>query len=136
MAPPLARRCLGRTGLDRLRRQPLPAEPAQQAWLATVLNVGPGPAARGWREDQRRPLARVTKLISRLFHISYTQRGTSYLLHRMGWSPQVPAHRAIERNEYAHPRDQAGVHHRPHLVADGGAVTGLYTGSQPSDNPG
>ncbi|MEV5619879.1 helix-turn-helix domain-containing protein [Streptomyces bacillaris] len=25
----------------------------------------------------------------------------SYLLHRLGWSPQVPAHRAVERNEEA-----------------------------------
>ncbi|MEU4806882.1 winged helix-turn-helix domain-containing protein [Actinosynnema sp. NPDC023587] len=28
-------------------------------------------------------------------------RGVSYLLHRMGFSPQVPAHRAIERDERA-----------------------------------
>jgi putative transposase len=40
-------------------------------------------------------------LIGRLFHASYTLRSTSYLLHRMGWSPQVPAHRAVERNEDA-----------------------------------
>ncbi|MGW2639583.1 winged helix-turn-helix domain-containing protein [Streptomyces sp. NPDC001348] len=25
----------------------------------------------------------------------------SYLLHRLGWSPQVPAHRAVERDEQA-----------------------------------
>ncbi|MFJ2947655.1 winged helix-turn-helix domain-containing protein [Streptomyces sp. NPDC087226] len=24
-----------------------------------------------------------------------------YLLHRLGWSPQVPAHRAVERDEQA-----------------------------------
>src|SRR5207248_2041303 len=40
-------------------------------------------------------------LIARLFHIRYTLRGVSYLLHRMGFSPQVPAHRAIERDEDA-----------------------------------
>jgi transposase len=34
-----------------------------------------------------------------LSHLSYTLRGTSYLLHRMGWTPQRPAHRALERNE-------------------------------------
>ena len=40
-------------------------------------------------------------LITRLFGVSYTLRGTSYLLHRLGFTPQVPAHRAAERNEAA-----------------------------------
>ena len=31
----------------------------------------------------------------------YTLRGTSYLLHRIGFSPQVPVHRAAERDEAA-----------------------------------
>src|SRR5687767_9877043 len=42
-------------------------------------------------------LARVATVIGRLFHLRYTPRGTAYLLHRMGWSPQVPRHRAAER---------------------------------------
>lgn len=70
---------------------------AQRARLAAALDAGP--AASGWGEDQRWTLARVARLIGRLFHVSYTLRGTSYLLHRMGWSPQRPAHRALERNE-------------------------------------
>lgn len=60
-----------------------------------------GPAVYGWDEDQRWTLARVTTLIGRLFHVRYTLRGTSYLLHRIGFSPQVPAHRAVERDEKA-----------------------------------
>lgn len=60
-----------------------------------------GPAAHGFGEDQRWTLARVSDLIARLFHTRYTLRGVSYLLHRMGFSPQVPAHRAIERDERA-----------------------------------
>jgi putative transposase len=60
-----------------------------------------GPAAHGFDEDQRWTLARVAELIARLFHARYTLRGTSYLLHRMGFSPQIPAHRAVERNEQA-----------------------------------
>ncbi|WP_349239708.1 winged helix-turn-helix domain-containing protein, partial [Streptomyces sp. CC208A] len=60
-----------------------------------------GPAAHGWMEDQRWTLARVAELIHRLFGHRYTPRGVSYLLHRLGWSPQVPAHRAVERNEEA-----------------------------------
>src|SRR3954447_21210979 len=59
-----------------------------------------GPAEHGWA-DQRWTLARVATLIARLFHLRYTPRGTAYLLHRIGWSPQVPRHRAAERNEDA-----------------------------------
>lgn len=60
-----------------------------------------GPTAWGWDQDQRWTLARVTSLIARLFHVRYTLRGVSYLLHRMGYTPQVPIHRAVERNEQA-----------------------------------
>jgi len=60
-----------------------------------------GPAAWGWDQDQRWTLARVATLIARLFHVRYTLRGTSYLLHRLGYAPQVPVHRAAERNEQA-----------------------------------
>lgn len=67
--------------------------------LQTELEAGP--AAHGWVEDQRWTLARVADLIHRLFGHQYTPRGVSYLLHRLGWSPQVPAHRAAERDEQA-----------------------------------
>ncbi|HCU96523.1 MAG TPA: DNA-binding protein [Actinobacteria bacterium] len=60
-----------------------------------------GPAAWGWGEDQRWTLARVSALTGRLFHVRYTLRGTSYLLHRLGFTPQVPVHRAAERDEDA-----------------------------------
>jgi len=62
--------------------------PAQLGRLRSALDAGP--AAFGWAEDQRWTLARVTSLIGRLFHVRYTLRGTSYLLHRMGYTPQVP----------------------------------------------
>src|SRR3954452_7255661 len=52
-----------------------------------------GPAEHGWA-DQRWTLARIATLIARLFRLRYTPRGTAYLLHRMGWSWQVPRHRA------------------------------------------
>ncbi len=71
----------------------------QLARLRAALDAGP--AASGWAEDQRWTLARVTALMARLFHVHYTLRGTSYLLHRLGFSPQVPAHRAAERDEAA-----------------------------------
>src|SRR3954465_1487415 len=59
-----------------------------------------GPAEHGW-VDQRWTLARIATVIARLFPLRYTPRGTAYLLHRMGWSWQVPRHRAAERNEDA-----------------------------------
>lgn len=67
--------------------------------LADALDEGP--AVHGFGEDQRWTLARVSDLIARMFHTRYTLRGTAYLLHRIGWSVQVPAHRAVERNEAA-----------------------------------
>lgn len=72
---------------------------AQVQRLEAALDAGP--AVWGWSEDQRWTLARVAALVSRLFHISYTPRGISYLLHRLGWSPQVPQRRAVERDEEA-----------------------------------
>ncbi len=59
-----------------------------------------GLAEHGWA-DQRWTLARITALIGRLFHVRYTLRGTSYLLQRIGFTVQVPARRAAERNEQA-----------------------------------
>ncbi len=68
----------------------------QLARLGTALDAGP--AAYGWK-DQRWTLARVAALVMRLFGVSYSLRGVSFLLHRLGFSPQVPAHRAAERDE-------------------------------------
>jgi len=72
---------------------------AQLARLRAALQGGP--AAWGWREDQRWTLARVATLIARLFQVRYTLRGASYLLHRLGYAPQVPIHRAAGRGELA-----------------------------------
>jgi transposase len=73
-----------------------------QARLARlVAELDRGPAVHGWAEDQRWTLDRVAALIGRLFRVSYTPRGVSYLLHRIGWTPQIPARRALERNEDA-----------------------------------
>jgi transposase len=71
----------------------------QLARLSAALDAGP--AAYGWDSDQRWTLARVAVLIARLFGVSYTLRGASYLLHRLGFTPQVPARRAAERDEDA-----------------------------------
>src|SRR5215469_18011134 len=57
-----------------------------------------GPAAWGW-EDQCWTLARIAEVVWRLFGVEYTLAGLDLLLHRIGWSVQVPARRAAERDE-------------------------------------
>jgi transposase len=72
---------------------------AQLVELEALLEAGP--AVSGWSEDQCWTLARVTELIKDRFGVSYTLAGVDYLLHRLGWSWQAPARRAIERDEAA-----------------------------------
>lgn len=59
-----------------------------------------GPVAHG-RPDQRRTLARIRTLIRRRFHKSMMLSGISQMLRRRGWNHQVPACRAVERDEAA-----------------------------------
>ena len=78
---------------------PCKLDEGQLTRLRAALDAGP--AACGRLRDQRWTLARVAELIARLSGVSYTPRGVSYLLHRLGFTPQVPAHRAAERDEAA-----------------------------------
>jgi transposase len=78
---------------------PCKLDEEQIAQLRAALEAGPG--AYGWGQDQRWTLARVAALVMRLFGVSHALRGVSFLLHRLGFSPQVPAHRAFERDEDA-----------------------------------
>ncbi|HEY2674332.1 MAG TPA: winged helix-turn-helix domain-containing protein [Rugosimonospora sp.] len=43
----------------------------------------------------------MSDLIARMFHTRYTLRGTANVLDRLGFSVQVPKHRAVERDEQA-----------------------------------
>jgi hypothetical protein len=56
-----------------------------------------GAIAHGW-DDQRWTSARIAALIAEKFHVRYTPRGVAYLLERLGWSFQVPAHQAARRD--------------------------------------
>nr|WP_307020880.1 winged helix-turn-helix domain-containing protein [Streptomyces canus] len=67
--------------------------------LAAYLDEGP--AAHGWVEDQVWTAARVATLIGRKFHVCYSVSGATRLMHRLGFSPQVPARRVAERDEQA-----------------------------------
>jgi transposase len=71
--------------------------PAQLRELEVVLEAGP--AVSGWDEDQCWTLARITEVIRVRFKVSYTLAGADLLLHRIGWSVQVPARQAAERDE-------------------------------------
>jgi putative transposase len=66
----------------------------QRDELAGLLDEGP--AVHGW-DDARWTLLRVAELIQRRFGVGYTLRGVSYLLHRMGYTLQVPARRATRK---------------------------------------
>jgi transposase len=70
--------------------------PGQLDALAALLDAGP--AAWGWA-DQCWTLPRIAEVVRTQFGVDYTLPGLDLLLHRMGWSVQVPARRAAERNE-------------------------------------
>jgi transposase len=76
---------------------PCKLSPGQLRELETVLEAGP--AAWGWDEDQCWTLARIAEVVRRRFKVDYTLAGLDLLLHRIGWSVQVPARRAAERDE-------------------------------------
>src|SRR5438067_9210986 len=78
---------------------PCKLTPAQVRELETVLEAGP--AVWGWDEDQCWTLARIAEVVRRRFKVEYTLAGLDLLLHRMGWSVQVPARQAAERDEAA-----------------------------------
>ncbi|MEJ8640022.1 winged helix-turn-helix domain-containing protein [Streptomyces sp. MS2.AVA.5] len=67
--------------------------------LAAYLEQGP--AAHGWVEDQVWTASRVATLIGRKFHVTYSVSGATRLMHRIGFTPQVPARRVAERDEQA-----------------------------------
>ena len=72
--------------------------PAEVRELEAVLDAGP--AACGY-VDQCWTLARIAGQVWQRFGVEYTLAGLDALLHRLGWSVQVPARRAAERDEAA-----------------------------------
>ena len=70
--------------------------PAQLDELQALLEAGP--AAWGWT-DQCWTLARIAAVARQRFGVDYTLAGLDLLLRRLGWSVQIPARRAAERDE-------------------------------------
>jgi transposase len=72
----------------------------EQQLVALDLALEAGPLAAGW-EDQRWTLARVRVLVAGKFRVQYTIPRIWYLLQRRGWTCQIGARRAIERDDGA-----------------------------------
>ena len=70
--------------------------PAQLDELQVLLDAGPG--VWGWA-DQCWTLPRIAEVVRQRFGVDYTLPGLDLLLHRIGWSVQLPARRAAERDE-------------------------------------
>src|SRR3954463_3917976 len=70
--------------------------PTQLTELQDLLDAGL--AAWGW-DDQCWTLPRIAAVVRERFGVDYTLPGLDLLLHRIGWSVQVPARRASERDE-------------------------------------
>src|SRR3954454_18669992 len=78
--------------------------PAQLDELQVLLDAGP--AGWGWA-DQCWTLPRIAEVVRTRFGVDYTLPGLDLLLHRIGWSVQVPARRAAERDADHTPASRA-----------------------------
>lgn len=90
-------------GPDALRSRPIPGHPArltvdQRRLLPDCL--WHGTEAYGFRGDVW-TCARVARVIEEEFGVSYSKSQVSRLLRDLGWTPQVPITRAIQRDEKA-----------------------------------
>ncbi|MGH3193553.1 MAG: winged helix-turn-helix domain-containing protein [Streptosporangiaceae bacterium] len=97
------RRTWQQGGIGALRSKgPVSAERlSPRQWALLELELGKGPLAHGFADDQRWTLGRIRTLIGRRFHVGYTVEGTGKLMRRHGWSCQVPVRQAMERDDDA-----------------------------------
>jgi len=71
----------------------------QLARLKVRLDLGP--AAAGYGADQRWTLVRVVALIATMFHLRVGITTAWQAMRRLGYTAQLPIHRAAERDEQA-----------------------------------
>ncbi|MFJ9753079.1 winged helix-turn-helix domain-containing protein [Streptomyces chartreusis] len=79
------------------------AMPSVAALPGEARRVSQEPAAHGMAGGPGVDGARAATLIGRKFHVSYSISGATRLMHRLGFSPQVPVRRVAERDERAVP---------------------------------
>ena len=84
------RRRPGSAGLQGAGGAKCKLTPAEVRELEAVLDAGP--AAAGYA-DQCWTLARIADQVWRRFGVEYALAGLDVLLHRLGWTVQVPATR-------------------------------------------
>lgn len=99
VAPRLAGRRAAGPGLAGAGRVPVPA--GRRAARAAARRAGGRPAGARLGTGPALDPGPGAALAARLFGACYTLRAMSFLPHRMGYSPQVPVHRAVERDEAA-----------------------------------
>jgi len=90
-----------KSGAKGLKSKPVPGRPArlterQKQRLAGYLLKGA--RAHGYRTDLW-TTQRIADVIEQRFGVRYHRDHVGRLLHRLGWSHQKPARRALERNE-------------------------------------
>jgi transposase len=76
--------------------RPLKLNQAQRKRLVGLLLQGP--LAHGYRTNLW-TTARIAELVEREFKVQYHSDHIGRLMHRLGWSPQKPERRALERKE-------------------------------------
>ena len=90
-------------GRQALRRQPAPGQPPKlehraKEQLEAILLAGA--QAAGFPTDLW-TCHRVAEVVAERFAVQYHPSHVARLLHGLGWSPQKPQRRAVERNEEA-----------------------------------
>lgn len=90
-----------RNGMEGIRTRPAPGRPPKlnrKAKTQLEKALLKGASAAGFPTDLW-TCPRVAELIDARFGVRYHVDHIGRLLHSLGWSPQKPARRAIERNE-------------------------------------
>jgi len=90
-------------GAKALKAKPVPGRPPrltapQKARLVQLLLAGP--RAHGYRTELW-TTQRIAEVIARRLGVRYHRNHVGKLLHQLGWSPQKPERRAVERDEAA-----------------------------------
>jgi transposase len=76
--------------------RPWKLDPAQRKRLVRLLLKGP--MAQGYRTNLW-TTARIAELVERQFGVRYHPDHIGRLMHSLGWSPQKPERRALERDD-------------------------------------
>ena len=91
---------LGEEGLKVLASPGRPSKMSKRQKAQLLHYLLQGPTAFGWHTDVW-TTHRIAALIKKEFAIDYHYAHVGRLMHALGWSPQKPERRALERNKAA-----------------------------------